>query len=844
MSSCCACSSPESAATGAESSAAGWMRLAVAGLIAGQSMIFGLAVSISPPTGTARWILHGVLAASAVAVFLLAGLPVLREAWAAARRGRIVIEQLFLAGIAGAFGASVHCTITGFGHIYYEVVAILVAVYTFGKLIGEKRRTAALEAARALGWEFETCERISCDGSTRTVPSAELEPGDRVVVRAGGAIPCDGEVEEGTAFVRETALTGEPFPVVKRPGDSVMAGSHSVDGLLTLRATTSGRERKLDSLLARVRAAQEKPSDLQQEADRLVAWFLPAVLVIAGATFAFWTWRDGWIVGLFNSLAVILVACPCSMGLATPVGIWSALAALAGRGIVPRDANLVERLGRADTVVFDKTGTLGEEELERVDFVTVSGADRSALLADVAALEASSNHPVARAFRQAGVGSVPTTLIAGSGIEGQVRERTLRVGNLAVVPESERPAAEALAAELRGSTGGSHRVFVVADERIVGAALLRERLRPSAHAVIDELGGLGLHCEVLTGDRAEAAAVHGLPNVRAGLSPDEKAECVARLHASGRRVLFVGDGVNDAPAMSEADVSLAMGSGSALARESATAELNSADLTAVTFAITRCRGTIAAIRGNLRFAAAYNLIGMTLAATGILHPVAAALLMLVSSFSVTWRALSPGRERRRPIRIPWRAAVPATALALQGPVLVYLGGYHGMIAAGFVLLFLAAGAVLAAWMAQRPFGRFAEMAVGMFTVGGLAMLGGWWADAGFAAIVRDGACLCGCAKSNMGLGLFAKINWMDVSMIAASVPAVFLEENRSGRWRCWMAGAVGMLAGMELAAWLMAQLPMAAPQAAFFATYGAMMFGMCIGMIVACGAWRRWKGGN
>ncbi len=823
------------------------MRLAVAGLIAGQSMIFGLAVSMSPPTGETRWIIHGALCVSAVAVFFLAGLPVLREALAAARQGRIVIEQLFLAGIAAAFGASVHSTLTGHGHIYYEVVAILVAIYTFGKLIGEKRRRAAREAARVLGLEFDSCERISCDGSTKTVPSSAIEAGDRLLVRAGAAVPCDGVIEEGTAFVRETALTGEPFPVVKRAGDSILAGSYSVDGLLTVRATVAGHQRRLDALLARVRAAQDRPSDLQREADRLVAWFLPAVLLVAALTFAFWTWREGWMVGLFNSLAVILVACPCSMGLATPVGIWSALAALAERGIIPKDSNLVERLARTDTVVFDKTGTLGEDELERVDFVEAPGEDRARLLEDVAALEASSAHPVARAFRLPGAVSVASSFVPGAGVEGLCNGRVLRVGNFSIVPETERAAAEELSARLLGGNEGSHRVFVVADGRVAGVALLREKLRDSARQAIADLERLGLRCEVMTGDRAEAAAVHGLPNVHAGLSPEDKARLVARLRADGRRVLFVGDGVNDAPAMAEADVALAVGSGSALARESATAELSSSDLTAVSQAVARCRQTLGAIRGNLRFAAAYNVIGIALAATGILHPVMAALLMLVSSFTVTWRALrfddrpeeSPAPSPSRPF--PWRVVVPSVALALQGPVLVYLGGFHGLVALGFIALFVAAGAVLGIWMLRRPFGDFAEMAVGMFSIGGLAMLGGWWADAGFLPIVREGACLCGCAKSNMGLGLFAQWNWMDVSMVAASVPAVFLERSHAGRWWCWLAGVVGMLLGMEAAAWVMSTLPMTFPQASFFATYGAMMFGMCLGMILACGSWRRWR---
>ncbi len=822
------------------------MRLAIAGLVAGQSMIFGLAASISPPTGTARLVIHGALAVSAVAVFLLAGLPVWREAVAAARRGRIVIEQLFLAGMLAAFGASVHCTLTGYGHVYYEVVAILVAIYTFGKLLGEKRRRAALDAARTLGAEFDIAELLACDGTTRRVRAASIEVGDRILVRENAAIPNDGVIEEGTAFVRETALTGEPFPVVKRPGDFVMAGSYSVDGLLSIRATVAGTARRLDALLESVKAAQERPSDLQREADRLVAWFLPAVLTIAVATFVFWTWRESWIVGLFNSLAVILVACPCSMGLATPVGVWSALAALAGRGIFAKDSNLVEQLAGVDTVVFDKTGTLGEEELERVDFVEAPGQNRTTLLADIASLEASSNHPVARAFRASGAASVTTTLLPGAGIEGAVNGCQLRVGNIDVVPLGERANAEKLAATLRGSGGGSHTVFVVADGRVVASALLRERLRDSARAAISELEQMGIRCEVMTGDRAQAAAAHGLPNVQAGLSPDDKARAIRALRADGRRALFVGDGVNDAPAMSEAHAAFAIGSGSELARETATADLNSGDLSAVPFAISRSRQALRAIRGNLRFAAAYNAIGIALAVTGILHPVAAALLMLASSFTVTWRALSPSEAPLKKARagIPWRVVLPATALALQGPAIVYLGGFHGFTAAGFVLLFLITGVACGVWLARRAFSPFAEMALGMFSIGGLAMLGGWWADAGFAAVVRDGACLCGCVKSNMGLGLFAKINWMDVSMLAASVPGMMIERNPRNRWTCWLAGVVGMLVGMEAAAWLMTLIPMTMPHVNFFGTYGAMMFGMCLGMILACGTWQNWRAKN
>lgn len=832
MSSCCACStSPASD----RPSTGEWFRLAVAGLVAGQSMVFGLAVNMSPPAGTTRLVVHGVLAASAVLVFFLAGLPIWRAAVGALKNGRIVIEQLFLLGIAGAMAASVDCTLTGHGHIYYEVVAILVAIYTFGKLVGERRRSAALDAARSLGEEFGKCERVSRDGTTAVVPASEIAMGDRLLVRAGGAIPADGVVLEGVGFVQETALTGEPFPVVKRPGDPVLAGCFSVDGMFTIASSVAGNARQLDRLIRRVREAQDRPSDLQREADRIVAWFLPSVITIALATFGFWAWRDGAMVGLLHALAVLVVACPCSMGLATPVGIWSALAALATRGVIPRDSNLVERLAGVDTVVFDKTGTLGDEELERVDFVQAEGEDRPWLLRAVASLEASSNHPVARAFRLAGVVPAASTLLAGAGIAGRVDGKELRIGNREVVPEGQRAAADALAARLIGST--AHLVYIVRDEQIAGIAMLREKLRDAAKDTLREIEALGIRCEVMTGDRAEAAAIHGLPNVQAGLTPDGKAELVANLKSHGRRVLFVGDGVNDAPAMAEADLAFSIGTGSALARETAAAEIT--DLGAIPFALARSQQAVRTIRGNLRFAAAYNAVGISLAAAGIIHPVAAALLMLASSFTVTWRALRSAPSTRP--ALPWPKLLLCGALAAQGPALVYLGGFQGIPAAGFVVLFLAAGAGLAIWISRRPLSAFAEMAVGMFSVGGLAMLAGWWADAGFAAIVRDGACLCGCAKSNMGLGLLARLSWMDASMLAASVPAIFLESPSRDRLWCWLAGLGGMLLGMEAAAWLMAQLPMNLPQAGFFATYAAMMFGMCLGMMAACGAWRRWR---
>lgn len=580
-----------------------------AALVAAQSMIFSLAINLSPPLGSTRTILHCALALSAIGVFALLGGPILRAAW----QPRIVMEQLFLAGIFGAFAASIYCSLTGVGHVYYEVVAVLLAIYTFGRTLGESRRQQALTAAAQLGREFD--------------PSEPARAGDVVQIEIGGPISVDGIILEGTAMVRETALTGEPFPVVKRPGDTVRAGSYSLDG--GLRVQSFGGERQLDILLRSVEATRAQPARLQREADRLVRFFLPLVMVISGIVLVIGGLRGDWMQATFNALAVILVACPCSMGLATPLGIWSALAELARRGILTHSSDLVEKLGRINVVIFDKTGTLGEEAMQLVDFVAIR--DRDTLLREVSALQLASEHPIAAAFPrpEERMSVTNVELLPGIGLSGWVNGNRLEIGNSQL-------ATEAAIMPLRGLLRDeSHLIVIRRNGEVAGLASLREKLRDTSLRSLRALEDLGIECHVFTGD----SAAPGLSNAETGMSPQRKLERLRDLQQKGARVLFVGDGINDAPAMSQADAALAISSGSALARESADGEILAGNLLAVPEAIACCRRTMRVIRGNLYFAAGYNVVGISLAATGILHPVAAALLMLASSLTVSWRAL-------------------------------------------------------------------------------------------------------------------------------------------------------------------------------------------------------------
>ena len=649
MSSCCQCAGSRSVAapTVQQSGASAWIRLAALAILAAQSMIVSLAVNLSPPTGATRVALHGLLALSAVAALALAGRPLWREGFAAARRGRMVFEQLFLVGIIAALGASLVCSVTGVGHVYYEIVAILLAIHALGTTLGRQRREAALAAARALGAEFATADRLAPSGEIEATAVTAIRAGDLVQIPAGAAVSVDGVIVAGVALVDESTLTGEPFPVVRRPGDPVRAGSRLVDGPLRVRASVDGSARQLDALFARVREAQSRPSRLQRQADQLVAWFLPAVTLVAVVTFAAWTLRSGWAEGLFHGLAVLLVACPCAMGLATPLGVWSTLGVLARRGLVARDGDLVERLAQVRQVVFDKTGTLGDEHPELVDFVVAPGFARERLLAEAAALERESGHPFARAFRSASetVNAHDLHALPGIGVAGRIAGIDVRLGNAGVLPAG--TDVSSLRAELRGADG-THELFLVHDGCLAAIFQLRERLRDSATATLAELRSLGLPCIVLTGDPSENP--HDLTGVESGLSPLDKARRVRELTRGGR-VLFVGDGINDAPAMAEAHVALAVPTGAPLTRETAAGDL--IDLRALPDAIRRCRATVRVIRQNLLFAASYNLVGISLAAAGLLHPVAAALLMLASSLTVSGRALIPARPREP------RASTPA-----------------------------------------------------------------------------------------------------------------------------------------------------------------------------------------
>lgn len=631
-----------------------WWRIGFAAVLAGQAMAFSLGVNITPPEGNAYVVVHSLLAASALVVLLLLGGPLLRNTLESLRDRELTVELLFVASLGGALTASVFSSLTRSGYVFYEVVAIVLVVYTLGATLRRRSREDALAALATVRERFDACLVERDGGALERVPVAGLAPDARVVVPAGGVIAVDGVIAEGLGSVDESSMTGEPIPVVRRAGDRVWAGTVLLDGRIRVVVEAAGAGRKLDGILAAVEQARLAPSRLQREADRLIAWFLPLVCGIAVATFAAWWWARSWDVGLFNAMAVLLVACPCALGMATPVAVWRGLARLAELGFVPRGADILDALGRVDTVIFDKTGTLTEDVPTVTDFVVLERfASRRAWLRDVAGrLEDGIEHPVARAL-------VRWSTAEGSGAAGRVRIDELRLvpgAGVEALLSAGAVAAARVALGERSLLGGGHRkeeeelraavksgprtrlVWCGVDGVPVGLIAVEEAPRGVTATAVARLRALGLRLSVLTGDAGAPPEFAGLP-VRAGAAPLDKQRLVLDERSHGRCVLFVGDGLNDAAAMAAADGSVAIAGGAELTRRAAQATLPGARLDSLAGGVALGRSVAQGIRTNLRFAALYNLVGVGLAAAGQLHPVVAAVLMLVSSVVVATRAV-------------------------------------------------------------------------------------------------------------------------------------------------------------------------------------------------------------
>ena len=586
-----------------------------------------------------------------------------RAGWAALKDRSGNMDLLVALGTSAAYGLSVYELLrqgSASGALYFESAAAVITLVLLGKWLEgrAKRQTlSAIAALKQLRPEHARVRRGPADTPREIdVPLAQLRLGDLMVVRPGERIPADGRIREGAGHVDESLISGESLPVEKAEGDRVVGGAVNGEGLLLVEVTALGAESTLSRIVRLVESAQAHKAPIQRLVDQVSAVFVPAVLVIAAITLVGWGLTSGdWERALIHAVAVLVIACPCALGLATPAAIMVGTGVAARRGLLIKDAEALEQARRVDLVVFDKTGTLTEGKPRLTAFAAVPGQDEAEALALAAALQQGSEHPLARAVRDAASGRALATLpatavraIAGRGIEGRVQDRALKLGSgrwMAARGVELSP----LAAQADAEMARGHTLSWLAAVEPGGAPVLLamlafgDRAKPTSAAAIAELKALGLRTLMLSGDNAAAAKAAadalGLDEVRAELLPEDKARIVAELRDGGARVAMVGDGINDAPALAAADVGLAMGGGTDVAMEAAGITLMRGDPRLVADAIALSRATVAKIRQNLFWAFIYNLLGVPLAALGLLSPVIAGAAMALSSVSVLGNAL-------------------------------------------------------------------------------------------------------------------------------------------------------------------------------------------------------------
>jgi Cu+-exporting ATPase len=617
--------------------------------------------------------------ALAAPVVLWCGWPFLVRGWRSIVDRSPNMFTLIALGMAVAFLYSVATVVTpglfpasfrdasGRLGTYFEAAAVIVTLALLGQVLELQARGRTSSAIRALlRMAPANARRLRADGTEEDLPLDRVQVDDRLRVRPGEKVPVDGTVLEGRSSVDESLVSGEPIPVEKTPGTPVIGATVNGTGSFVMRAERVGTDTLLARIVAMVSEAQRSRAPIQRLADQVSVWFVPAVVLVAVATFVIWA-----IVGppprmayaIVNAVAVLIIACPCALGLATPMSIMVAAGKGATLGVLFKNAEAIETLQGVDTLVFDKTGTLTEGQPRLVRIAAAPEQDEATALRAAATLERASEHPLAAAIvsgaRERGIELGEATdfsAIAGKGVTGKVDGRSMALGNDALLSQlgvEASPLARE-AAEMRAE--GETAVFLVIDDRVAAVVAVTDPIKPTTPEAIRALRAEGLRVVMLTGDhRATAETVArrlGIDEVHAGVPPDRKAEIVRELQAEGRAVAMAGDGINDAPALAAARVGIAMGTGTDVAIESAGVTLVKGDLRGIVRARRLSRATMSNIRQNLFFAFVYNVLGVPIAA-GVLYPsfglllspMIAAAAMSLSSVSVIGNALRLGGRR-------------------------------------------------------------------------------------------------------------------------------------------------------------------------------------------------------
>jgi len=647
------------------------LRLIVAAVLSLPVVILGMIPRAMPPSPLA----YVQFALTGVALFW-AGKRIMRSAWGAVSNRASDMNVLIAIGTLSAFLYSAVATFAPElfirhgvePHVYYETAAVIITLILLGKLLEARARSHTSDAIRKLISLQARTARVIRDGREEDVPVEEVRVGDLIVVRPGEKIPVDGVIREGFSTVDESMITGESIPVDKQPGDQAIGATINKTGSFVMEATRVGRDTVLAQIVRLVQQAQSAKPPIQKLADVVAGYFVPVVVCIAVATLVVW-----YIAGpppsisyaLVTFVAVLIIACPCALGLATPTAVSVGTGRAAEHGILIRSAEALEIAGRITTVVLDKTGTVTTGKPALTDIVPTQAVDADEVLWLAASAERLSEHPIAQAILE-GVRSrakneewiVEKQLgsakrfeaLPGGGIRATVDSRDVLVGTAKLMSSEgvDITEFEPIATKLQDQ--GKTAMFVAAESRVIGVIAVADTVKPGSREAVEELQNMGLEVVMITGDNAQTAQAIGrqvgIDSVMAEVLPEEKASSVKSLQAQGKTVAMVGDGINDAPALAQADLGIAIGSGTDVAIESSDITLISGELKGVVTAVRLSRATVRNIKQNLFFAFVYNVIGIPIAAgvlypaTGLLlNPIIASAAMALSSVSVVTNAL-------------------------------------------------------------------------------------------------------------------------------------------------------------------------------------------------------------
>jgi Cu+-exporting ATPase len=620
---------------------------------------------------------HWLQLALITPVMFYTGWPIHRIGWLALAHRAAEMNSLITLGTSASYGYSLLVTLAPgllpaeVRDVYYEAVGVIITLILFGRLLEAKAKAGTGEAIRALLGLRARTARVVRDGGESEIPVEDVAVGDEIIIRPGEKVPVDATVLSGASPVDESMITGEPIPVTKNEGDLVIGATINTTGSLRVRASKVGADTMLAQIIRMVRQAQASKAPIQRLADAISGYFVPAVIAIAIATFAIWFTvgpSPAFTLALVAAVAVLIIACPCALGLATPLSVMVATGKGAQAGILIRSAEALETAHQLDTIVLDKTGTITAGTPALTDVHPLGGFDEPTVLALVAAAEKDSEHPLAAAIVTAaaerGLPAEPVagfSSITGKGVRATVDGREVLVGTARLLSDVglDVTAAEQIAARFAGE--GKTPILAAVDGTPAGVLAVADTIKPDSAAALAALRRLNLSTVMITGDNertaAAIAAQVGIPTVLAEVLPEHKASEIQRLQATGARVAMVGDGINDAPALAQADIGLAIGTGTDVAIEAADITLISGSLAGVATAIGLSRATMRNIRQNLFFALAYNTVGIPIAA-GVLYPffgirlspIIAAAAMAFSSLSVVTNA---NRLRRwHPTQLP------------------------------------------------------------------------------------------------------------------------------------------------------------------------------------------------